>query len=235
MNFKNIVKKAVSDENFGWMTEEMCHEFKLSNHPTIQGLSHQHLLPLDKSVGKAFLKAELYSQGLDFTHSWQEKKDHENRSYLKRIWKGEKNLSHHDSVCCWTLLDLQNQESPIGIAVLEQTQHSLIDIGRHKAYEVGGFSVYINPLYRRKSLMKDLINEHVISILEKGVKTAQQMKATPFIGAEDAAQNLLLQSSFDGMIIPFHHTTPERTEYLKNALSNSSPNLAKTVVKSKVK
>ncbi len=216
MTFQEQLQKWITEENFGFFSDKMCYHFETAKD---KGVYHEHVLPLQKEIGQIFLKNELYSQGSDFTHDWQVKENHENRSYLKRLWRGEKNLSHHDRVSCWTLLENQK---PIGVATLEKTQQNLVHLNQDKAYEIGSLSVYLNPKYRNQGKMKVLIQEQIRPYLEEQAQIAHSLGFIPFVGAEDAAETLLLGSGVQTWIIPFHLNCSGRTEYLQKMLGKKT-------------
>lgn len=193
-------------------------------------VSHFHLLPLVKSLGRLFIQEGLFSHGQDFTHDWTSKKDHKNKSWLYRLWSAESNLSHHSRMQCWTIL---NQKEPIGIAVLEQTDDSGGVVGKTPLQDLGALSVYLKPSYRGQGIMKAVVKDFLVPFLRKEVLLTEKSGQTPFIGAEDAAQTLIQRSLIDCsvhcLVVPFHHKGKERDVFLQDALKgNPKPSNTQT-------
>lgn len=209
MNFLEQIKLIINEDNFGFVDYSIVKEKIINDFESIQ---HEHILPISRKLGKLFIEQELYSQDEDFTHTWVKKENHEHKSYLKRLWAGDENLSHHERVQCWTLL---HQDKPIGVAVFEIPDESCETIDGQDYLEIGSFSVYLKPAYRGKGLVKQWIEKEITPFIQNLMLPYLKAGFHCYIGAEDAAGKLLQQQHLNCQIIPFHHRTIERTDFLK--------------------
>lgn len=210
MSFLKTLHAIVDEETFGFGAEALT---VLPLVPGIGVVNHTHFLPLPKPLGQLFLKAGLYSQNGDFTHTWTRKAGHDNRSWLRQVWTGASN-SHHTGARFWTVLD---GETPVGVALLE-TSDETETIGRTEWGEAGALSVYLQPAYRGKGIMRAVLDHHVVPFVGNRVEEGHRMQRRVFAGAEDAAGTLLkaalLKAHVDCPVFAVHHAGPARTAAL---------------------
>lgn len=166
--------------------------------------------PLPAEIGDLFLRAEIFSQGNDFTNSACKQEGYDGISLMKRIWGGEDvfylrqmkeaviTTVWHDGVLQGAFLWLKPFEGEDVVVT------PVLDVPKQSNYNskfqiptsnLGAMMTFLKAPYRGHGIIKAVVKDEIMPRIEPLLKKSNQIGAFPIVSASDACNELLSKTN----------------------------------------